>query len=104
LEAEEIFARFFFMAFLNSSCYETPKNAMKKIEQNQARNGGGETEEKKGRVFCDEPRWTFSKKCCFFQMFLNSPCYETLKKRLKNKSLTTRLKRLDSGCGCGGAG
>jgi hypothetical protein len=25
LEAEEIFARFFFMAFLNSPCHETPK-------------------------------------------------------------------------------
>jgi hypothetical protein len=34
LEAEGIFARFLFMAFLNSPCHETPKNAIKKNEQN----------------------------------------------------------------------
>jgi hypothetical protein len=34
LGAEEIFARFFLIAFLNSPCYETPKNAIKKTEPN----------------------------------------------------------------------
>jgi hypothetical protein len=55
LEAEEIFARFFFMAFLNSPCHETPKNAIKKkshktTEGEEKKNGG-----KKSRIFCDEP-------------------------------------------------
>jgi hypothetical protein len=68
LEAEEIFARFFFIAFLNSPCYETPKNAIKKksnktTEGKKKKNGG-----KKSRIFCDEPRWTFSGKS-FFRVF-----------------------------------
>jgi hypothetical protein len=49
------------MAFLNSPCHETPKNAMKKNRTKQPReekkNGG-----KKSRIFCGEPRWTFGKK------------------------------------------
>jgi hypothetical protein len=56
LEAEEIFARFFFIAFFNSPCYETPKNVIKKktnkpTEGEKKENGG-----KKSRIFCDEPR------------------------------------------------
>jgi hypothetical protein len=48
---------------LNSPCYETPKNAIKKNrtkqpkEKKKKKNGG-----KKSRIFCDEPRWIFSKK------------------------------------------
>jgi hypothetical protein len=39
----------FFIAFLNPPCYETPKNAIKKIEQNakQPREKKKETEGKK---------------------------------------------------------
>jgi hypothetical protein len=52
----------------------------KKIEQNNRglnkKNGG-----KKSHIFCDEPRWTSSKKVLI--AFLNSPCYETPKTRLK---------------------
>jgi hypothetical protein len=56
------------MAFLNSPCHETPKNAIKKksnktTEGEKKKNGG-----KKSRIFCDEPRWTFSKKS-FFRVF-----------------------------------
>jgi hypothetical protein len=60
LEAEEIFARFFLIAFLNSPSYETPKNAIKKIEQHnhnrgrKKKNGG-----KKSHIFCDEPKFCF---------------------------------------------
>jgi hypothetical protein len=46
LEAEEIFARFFFMAFLNSPCYETPKNAIKK-KSNKTTEGGKKKRRKK---------------------------------------------------------
>jgi hypothetical protein len=39
------FPAIFFIAFLNSPCYETPENAIKKIEQNnrgrKKENGGG---------------------------------------------------------------
>jgi hypothetical protein len=54
LEAEEIFARFFLIAFLNSPCHETPKNAIKKnrTKQPEEKKNGGE----KSRIFCDEPR------------------------------------------------
>jgi hypothetical protein len=82
LEAEEIFARFFFIAFLNSPCYETPKNVIKKNQTKQPREGGKKNGGEKSRIFCDEPRWIFSD---FFFVFLNSPCYETPKKRLKKK-------------------
>jgi hypothetical protein len=57
------------MAFLNSPCHETPKNAIKKkIEQNnrepreKKKNRG-----KKSRIFCDEPMDFFEKK--FFACF-----------------------------------
>jgi hypothetical protein len=65
LEAEEIFARFFFMAFLNSPCHETPKNAIKKIEQNNR--GRRKKNGEKKAAFFDEPRWTFSN--FFFRVF-----------------------------------
>jgi hypothetical protein len=56
------------------------KKRDKKIEQKQPRekkkNGGNKT-----RIFCDEPDGLFRKKVFF--VFLNSPCYETPKKRLK---------------------
>jgi hypothetical protein len=68
------------------------KRDKKKIEQNnqgsqgrKKKNGG-----KKIRIFCDEPRWTFSKKVFF--VFLNSPCYETPKKRPKKKSIKNKNK------------
>jgi hypothetical protein len=53
LEAEEIFARFFLMALLNSPCHETPKNAIKKIEQNtkQPREGKKNGGKKKPHFF-----------------------------------------------------
>jgi hypothetical protein len=51
LGAEEIFARFCFIAFLNFICYETPKNAIKK-KSNQTADG-----EKK---YMDETKATFS--------------------------------------------
>jgi hypothetical protein len=63
---------------LNSPCYEPPKKRDKKIERNQPREGK-KNGRKKTRIFGDEPRWIFSKKSFF--MFLNSPCYETPKKR-----------------------
>jgi hypothetical protein len=55
LKAEEIFARFFFIAFLNSPCCETPKNAIKKNRTPNETNRG--REKKNGR-----------KKAAFFVM------------------------------------
>jgi hypothetical protein len=57
LEAEEIFARFFFIAFLNSPCYETPKNAIKikKNRTKQPRVKKKKTEEKKAAFFVMSP-------------------------------------------------
>jgi hypothetical protein len=67
LEAKRFSRDFFFIAFLNSPCYDTPKNAIKKIEQNnrgfKKKNGG-----KKAAFFCDEPRWIFSE-IFFFRVF-----------------------------------
>jgi hypothetical protein len=89
----EIFARFFLIAFLNSPCYETPKNAIKKNRTKQPRGKKKKTDGKKRHIFCDEP-W-----CCqmifsdifFFRAFelplalgpWQGPWYETPKKRVK---------------------
>jgi hypothetical protein len=57
LEAEEIFARFFLIAFLNSPSYETPKNAIKN-KSNKTTEGEKErkkTEEKKAAFFVMSP-------------------------------------------------
>jgi hypothetical protein len=71
LGAKGIFAGFFFIAFLNSPCYETPKNAIEK-KSNQTTEGEKttkqKTDEKKGHIFCDEPRWNFVEKS-FFRVF-----------------------------------
>jgi hypothetical protein len=81
LEAEGIFARFFFIAFLNSPCYETPKNATKKSKKSNKTTGGKKkTEEKKAAFFVMSPDGFFRGKVFF--VFLNSPCYETPQKRL----------------------
>jgi hypothetical protein len=40
---------------LNSPCYETPKNAIKKIEQNNRGRGGKKTEEKQATFFVMSP-------------------------------------------------
>jgi hypothetical protein len=82
LEAEEILARFFLMAFLNSSCHETPKN-----EQNN-RGRGKKNGEKKAAFFVMSRDGLF--RFCF--VFLNSPCYETPKKRPKKKSIKNKIK------------
>jgi hypothetical protein len=66
LEAEEIFARFVLMAFLNSPCHETPKNAIKKKSNKTTEGGGKKTDGKKSRIFCDEMDF-FEKK--FFSCF-----------------------------------
>jgi hypothetical protein len=84
LEAEEIFARFFFMAFLNSPCHETPKNAIKKNRTKQPREkkkteGEKKRRKKKAAFFVMSRDGLFRKKT--FNVFLNSPFYETPKKR-----------------------
>jgi hypothetical protein len=66
LEAEEIFARFVLIAFLNSPCYETPKNAIKK--SNQTTEGENKkTDEKKPTFFVMSPDGFFRKK--LFRVF-----------------------------------
>jgi hypothetical protein len=86
LEAEEIFVRFFLIAFLNSPCYETPKNVIQK-KSNKTTEGEKKTEGKKTAFFVMSP-WIFSKQNVF--VFLNSPCYETpknaFKKSIRNKN------------------
>jgi hypothetical protein len=78
LEAEEIFARFFFIAFLNSPCYETPKNAIKKNRTKQPRVKKKKTEEKKAAFFVMSPDGFFRKKVffCVFELPLlrNASC------------------------------
>jgi hypothetical protein len=51
LEAEEIFARFFFITFLNCPCYETPKNAIKKNRTKQPKEGEKKLRKKKAAFF-----------------------------------------------------
>jgi hypothetical protein len=62
MAAAEKFPRFFLIAFLNSPCYETPKNAMKKKSSKTTEGGKKKPGGNKSRIFCDEPRWIFSKK------------------------------------------
>jgi hypothetical protein len=56
--------RFFLIAFLNPPCYETPKNSIKKSDKTTE--GGNKTKKEEGgtnsRIFCDEPKWTFSER------------------------------------------
>jgi hypothetical protein len=65
---------------LNSPCYETPKNAIKKIEQNNR--GRKKTGGNKNHIFCDEPRWIFWKKTGFRVFEL--PLLRNAQKRDKN--------------------
>jgi hypothetical protein len=65
--------------------FELPllRNAQKRDKKNrtkQPREKKKKTDEKKATFFCDEPRRIFSE---FFPVFLNSPCCETAKKRVK---------------------
>jgi hypothetical protein len=61
LEAEEIFARFFFIAFLNSPCYETPENAIKKNRTKQPREQKTKkTDEKKATFFVMSPTYRYA--------------------------------------------
>jgi hypothetical protein len=55
--AAKKFSRFFFIAFF-IPCYETPKNAIKKIEQKQPREKKN-PEEQKATFFCDEAQMDF---------------------------------------------
>jgi hypothetical protein len=61
LEAEEIFARFFLIAFLNSPS-PLLRNAQKRDKRKSNKTTGGKKKKnggKKSRIFCDEPRWIF---------------------------------------------
>jgi hypothetical protein len=71
---------------LNSPCYETPKNAIKK--SNKTTEGKRKkTEGKKSRIFCNEPRWIFSKKFRVFELPLLRNAQKTpLKKSIKSKN------------------
>jgi hypothetical protein len=72
---------FFFIAFLNSPCYETPKNAIKQIEQNnRGREKKNRKQKTKATSFVMSPDgflWIF------VFVFLNPPCYETPKNAIK---------------------
>jgi hypothetical protein len=74
---------------LNSPCYETPKNAIKKNRTKQPREKK-KTEGKKSRVFCDEPRWAFSGKS-FFRVF-ELPLLRNAQKTPKKKSIKNKNK------------
>jgi hypothetical protein len=69
------------MWVISGSC---PKNAIKtnratsKTTEEEKKNGG-----KKSHVFFNEHRWIFLKIVLSFVVLLNSPCYETPKKRDK---------------------
>jgi hypothetical protein len=67
------------IAFLNSPCYETPNKCDKKIEQSNR--GRKKTAGKKTTFFVMSPDGFFLKEKKVFIVFLNSPCYETPKKR-----------------------
>jgi hypothetical protein len=75
------------MAFLNSPCYETPKNAIKKNRTKPTEGEEKKTGGKKSRIFCDEPRW---EKKFFFRVFelplLQNAQKTPLKKSIKNKN------------------
>jgi hypothetical protein len=77
LAAAEKFSQFFLIAFFNSPCCETPKNAIKKNRAKQPRekkNSGGQ----KCHHFCVMSPDGF----CFYRVF-ELPCYETPKNGIK---------------------
>jgi hypothetical protein len=84
-QAEEIFARFFFIAFLNSPCYETPKNAIKKNRAKQPWVKKKKTEGKKAAFFVMSPDGFFRKKVFF--VFFELPLLRNAPK--------TPLKKID---------
>jgi hypothetical protein len=67
---------------------KTPKNAIKKIEQNnrgkRKKNGG-----KKSRIFCDEPRWRFS---IFFLIAVLGVSWQGNKKIDKKIKIKVKIK------------
>jgi hypothetical protein len=69
------------MAFLNSPCHETPKNAIKKKWNKTTKGGEKKTEEKKAAFFVMSRDGLLKKVEKSFFVFLNSPSYETPKKR-----------------------
>jgi hypothetical protein len=93
----------YIIVFLNSPCYETPKNAIKKSSKTTegGRGGGGGTEGQKKPRFCDEPRFCFfSKKKSL--VFLNSTCYETPRNSIKELDRKKKRKHVTAffwGCG-----
>jgi hypothetical protein len=74
LAAAGNFPRFFLIAFLNSPCYETPKTAIKQIEQNNR--GRKKTEEKK-TFFVMSPEKSF---VVFFELPLLRNAQNAIKK------------------------
>jgi hypothetical protein len=94
LEAEEIFARFFFMAFLNSPCYETPKNAIKKNRTKPTEGGGGKkTEEKKAAFFVMSPDGLFR---FFFLRDFELPWLQNAQKTPKKNSIKNKINEVSN--------
>jgi hypothetical protein len=54
---------------LNSPCYETPQNAIKKNEQRAKQPWEKKKRSKKGHIFCDEQMDFFEKQRAFFRVF-----------------------------------
>jgi hypothetical protein len=92
LAAAGNFPRFFLIAFFNSPCYETPKTAIKQIEQNnrgRKKNGGTKN------IFCDEPRKKF---CRVFELPLLRNAQNAIKKldkQINSNKFTGAVTPLD---------
>jgi hypothetical protein len=86
---EKKIANFFIAFFFYSPCHETPKDTVKNNRAKQPREKK-KKRRKKGHIFCDEPRWTVSKKTII--VFLNSPCYETPKNAIKKIKIKIKIK------------
>jgi hypothetical protein len=71
------------MAFFNSPCHETPKNAIKKNRTKQPREEK-KTEEKKSAFFVMSREWTFSEKS-FFRVF-ELPLLRNAQKNARKKN------------------
>jgi hypothetical protein len=78
--------RDFFIAFLNSPCYETPKNAIKKNRAKQPREGEKETEGEKTTFFVMSPDGFFGGNCRVFELPLLRNAQKTRLKKRDKKS------------------
>jgi hypothetical protein len=81
----------FFIAFLNSPCYKTPKNAIKTNRAKQPREGGKKRRGEKKNIFVMSPDVFFSPRV-FELLLLRNAQKRDKTKPTKKKKQTNKMK------------